>query len=96
MLSGTFLFAMVTPYLNHSISGLMDKSVFRVLISLCSLQSRAGGKVEDGSVHYSCHSNMEETPNMDDKKTPGPCGHTEISRKVVVKSCPRPKYWGLF
>lgn len=43
----------------------------------------------------SCHFNMEETPNMDDKKTPGPFGHTEISRNVDVKSCRRPRYQGL-
>lgn len=50
LLSGTFLFAMVRPYLNHKHFWVDVLEDIRVHISLSSLQNRAGGKVEDVSV----------------------------------------------
>lgn len=100
LLSDTFLFAKVRPYLNQKRfwnpvpeGPRMDRTC--VSISLLLLYHQAGGKMEDGSVHPSCHSRVEEMPNTGDRKTLGPWGHTEISRNVDVKSYPRPRCWAL-
>lgn len=49
LLSGTFLFAVIRPYLNHKHFWVDELEFIRVPISLSSLQSQAGGKVGDGS-----------------------------------------------
>nr|BAE22976.1 unnamed protein product [Mus musculus] len=88
LLSGTFLFAVIRPYLNHKhfwVDGLrVHQSAHLTWLFAESGRWEGGG--------WLCSSPLviptwKRLLTWVTKKTPGPCRHTEISRNVDVKSC---------